>query len=33
VFASAIERAADHAAADPRERFALVVDVDTTCGR
>jgi len=28
VFASAIERAAAHAAADPRERFALVVDVE-----
>ena len=28
VFASAIERAAAHAATDPRERFALVVDVE-----
>jgi anti-anti-sigma factor len=27
-FASAIERAATHAAMDPRERFALVVDVE-----
>jgi anti-anti-sigma factor len=28
VFASAIERAATQAATDPRERFALVVDVE-----
>jgi anti-anti-sigma factor len=28
IFASAVERAAKHAARDPKERFALVVDVE-----